>query len=319
MTESSVQAESKPAASFPATTSPPLCVDLDGTLLATDSLWESLLLFARKHPGELWRIPGWLMGGRARFKDKLANAVTLDAATLPYRKQVIELLREEKAAGRRIVLATAAPRKIADGIAGHLGLFDEVIASGSTTNFKGSAKLAEIERRFGAGNFDYVGNSHADLPVWKSARRAYVISSGAMEQKAKTVCSPFKVIDVTLGIKPYVKALRPHQWVKNLLLFISLILAPKLGDWHRDWQGVLSFISFSFYASSIYIINDLLDLESDRRHASKRNRPFASGKVSATRGLAMSIAMLVAAFALAVVLPWKFIVWLAVYVLMTTL
>ena len=271
MTEAGVQIQSEGQIPPPAAGRPPLCVDLDGTLLATDSLWESFLLLARKHPAELWRVPGWLLQGKAFFKDKLASTVRLDPATLPYRKPVIDIIRAEKASGRRIVLATASPIQIARNVADHLGLFDEIIASGQSTNFKGAAKTAEIERRFGRGNFDYIGDASADLPVWKSARRAYVVSSGSMERQARKVCTPYQIISVGGGIESYIRALRPHQWVKNILLFIPLILAHRLGDGKKDFEGALSFISFCLCASAIYIINDLVDLESDRRHASKKN------------------------------------------------
>ena len=298
---------------------PPLCVDLDGTLIATDSLSEALLLLARKRPLDLFRLPGWILGGKARLKDEIAARVSVDVALLPYRQEVLDVLRAEKQAGRRLVLATASHRKIAEQVANHLGIFDEVVASGDGHNFKGQAKLAELERRYGPGNFDYIGDSTADLCLWKSARRAYVVSSGKVLRKAQRVCTPYKVFPSGGGAKPLVKALRPHQWVKNFLLFIPLILAHQLGDLHKLSHVVYAFWSFSLCASGIYIINDLLDLESDRRHPTKRRRPFASGKLSATTGMALSIAMLLGAFALTfTVASWEFTALLAVYLGLTT-
>lgn len=305
-----------PAAARPP--EPPLCVDLDGTLIATDSLSEALLLLARNHPLDLLRLPGWILAGKSRLKDEIAARVTVDVTLLPYREQVLELLRAEKKAGRKLVLATASHHTIAERVAGHLGLFDEIVASGQGRNFKGQAKLAELERRFGAGNFDYIGDSSADLCLWKSARRAYVVSSGRVLRKAQRVCTPYQVFPAGEGARAVVKALRPHQWVKNLLLFIPLILAHQLGDFAKVSHALYAFWSFSLCASAIYIVNDLVDLESDRRHPSKRRRPFASGKVSASAGALLSVGLLITAFAIALVLPLTFGLLLAVYVAMTT-
>jgi 4-hydroxybenzoate polyprenyltransferase len=319
MANTDIHPQPVPAASEAPALQPPLCVDLDGTLLASDSLWEALLLLARKRPLDLLKVPVWIAGGKSHFKEQLAGRVAIDVTHLPYRPEVLQCLREEKAAGRRIVLATASHHKTADAIAGHLGLFDEVIASGAGTNFKGSAKLAELERRFGKGNFDYIGDASADLPVWQNARRAYVVAASAgVVRKAQSVCKPHQVFPVTGTAKALLKALRPHQWVKNFLLFIPLILAHQITDLHKVAQALLAFVSFSFCASAIYIINDLLDLESDRRHATKRRRPFAAGNLSAVTGLLMSAGLLLVAFALTFALPIHFAGWLAVYLALTT-
>ncbi len=238
---------------------------------------------------------------------------------LPYRKDVIEFIRAEKEAGRRIVLATASHYRVAEAVAGHVGLFDEVIASGNGANYKGKAKLAELERRYGRGNFDYVGDAAADLSIWQAARRAYVVSaSGRVLAKAKAVCTPYQVFPVTGTRKALFKALRPHQWVKNFLLFIPLVLAHQVQDIHKVLAAVVAFCSFSFCASAIYIINDLLDLESDRKHPTKCRRPFASGKLSAATGLMLAGGLLVVAFALTAAVTSAFAGWLFVYLGLTT-
>lgn len=312
-----------PAATAPAADAagaqPPLCVDLDGTLIATDSLAEALLILARKYPLDLLRLPGWAMGGKSRMKDEIARRVAVDPTLLPYRQDIIAFLRAEKEAGRRIVLATASHHSVAEAVAKHLGIFDEIIASGNGSNFKGSAKIAEMERRFGKGNFDYIGDATADLAVWKGARKAYVVASGkGIVRKAQSVCTPAQVFEIKGTGRAMLKALRPHQWVKNCLLFVPLILAHQLQDFHKIAAAVFAFWAFSLCASAIYIINDLLDLESDRKHPTKRRRPFASGKLTATTGLALSAGLLVAAFSIAIALPWEFTVWLLVYLALTT-
>ncbi|HWE04059.1 MAG TPA: UbiA family prenyltransferase [Tepidisphaeraceae bacterium] len=304
----------------PSVGQPPLCIDMDGTLIATDSLWEATLLLIREKPAALLRVPGWILAGRATLKEQVARRVSIDVRLLPYRKDVVELMRSEKASGRTIVLATAAHRSVAEAVADHVGGFDEVIASGDGRNLKGPAKLAELERRFGAGNFDYVGDAVADRSIWKSARRAYVVEGrrGALAA-ARAVCAPQRVFPAAGGLKPMIRAMRPHQWVKNLLLFIPLLLpAEHVKNWAMFSDAVYAFWSFSACASAIYIINDLLDLESDRRHHAKCKRPFAAGEVSVPAGLMVAAGALIFAFALTLAIPWRFSVWLATYLAMTT-
>ncbi|HZL34640.1 MAG TPA: UbiA family prenyltransferase [Tepidisphaeraceae bacterium] len=298
----------------------PLCVDLDGTLIATDSFWEALLLLAKHHSLDALRAPAWAAAGLGRLKEQVARRVRVDPALLPYRKDVLEFLWEQKRAGRRIVLATASHQSVADAVAAyHAGLFDEVIGTGDGPNLKGRNKLAELERRFGTGNFDYMGDSAADVCLWRAARRAYVVypENSALRQ-AKAVCTPYQVFPRPGRAKPLLKALRPHQWVKNFLLLIPLILAHQLGNHAKVLAGMSAFVSFSFCASAIYIINDLLDLESDRRHPSKRRRPFASGALSVATGLMMSGGLLLASFGIAASLPMRFIEMLLVYLILTT-
>lgn len=318
MTEAGANLIVEPANAERRLDEPPLVVDLDGTLIAVDSLSEAFLLLARKHPLDFLRIPGWIAGGLAQMKDHVARRVSVDVSLLPYRKEVLELIAAEKQAGRKIVLATASHRDVAERVAQHLGLFDEVIASGDGVNLKGAKKLAELERRFGPGNFDYVGDALADLAIWKSARRAYVVGGGAVLQRARKVCTPYQVLPIPSRRKPLIKAMRPHQWVKNLLLFIPLILAHQLGNSSKLLDTIWAFWSFSACASAIYIINDLLDLESDRRHPSKRRRPFAAGTLSAGTGVLLSAALLLGAFALSLLAPREFSAWLIVYLALTT-
>jgi 4-hydroxybenzoate polyprenyltransferase/phosphoserine phosphatase len=298
----------------------PLCVDMDGTLIATDSLWEAMLLLIRHNPAAILRVPFWLAAGRAALKEQIARRVKVDVALLPYRQNVIEFVRSEKASGTTVILTTAAHRSVAESVANHLGIFDEVVATGDGANLKGAAKLAELERRFGAGNFDYIGDAAADRPIWKSARRAYVVDDGKGGlAAARSVCTPRHVFPAAGVFNPMLKALRPHQWVKNLLLFIPLLLpAEHPRNWQMFCHAIFAFWSFSVCASAIYIINDLLDLESDRRHASKRNRPFAAGDVSVPTGLMLSVGLLLLAFAMTLAIPWRFAAWLAVYLAMTT-
>ncbi|MDB5289923.1 MAG: Decaprenyl-phosphate phosphoribosyltransferase [Phycisphaerales bacterium] len=296
----------------------PLCVDLDGTLIATDSLWEALLLLAKARPLDLAQAPFWASRGKAHFKQQVAQRVKVDVALLPYRQDVLEFLREQRQSDRRLVLATASHRSVARAVADHLGIFDEIVAS-DDENLLGEAKLAELEKRFGAGKFDYVGDSASDVCLWKAARRAYVVAPGRkLLGRAAAVCTPHRVFERADVRNAIFKALRPHQWVKNLLLLVPLILAHKLGDGHKVLAGAFAFLAFSLCASAIYILNDLLDLESDRRHPTKRRRPFASGKLSVQTGMALSAGLLAMSFGISLLVPWQFRGLLAVYLVLTT-
>lgn len=305
----------------------PLCVDLDGTLIASDLLYESCLRLARQKPLDVVRVPFWLAGGKANLKRKLAERIELNAAALPYREEVIELLRKEKARGRRLVLVTASDARLANAVAEHLALFDEVIGSDGVYNVKGENKLKLLKERFPDG-FDYVGDSAADLHVWKCCGKAYTVAlSGSLAKRARAICTPTELCTSEAGVayrlKGVVKVLRPHQWVKNVLLFLPLILAHIL-----PWQGqaamskwltvAAAFMAFSFTASSVYVVNDLLDVEADRLHPKKRRRAFASGRLPITWGPPLLLALLAVVAGICVFLPVKFVLWLGIYLMLST-
>jgi 4-hydroxybenzoate polyprenyltransferase len=265
----------------------PLCVDLDGTLLRSDSLVEGLLTLAtgwRIVPG-LWRL---LSSGRAAFKAHVAGHAPLDPALLPYNERLLDYLRAERAAGRRLVLATAADASIAHAVARHLGLFDEVVASDGTNNLKGAAKARALAARFGEKGFAYAGDAASDLDVWRVARQAVIVNASSGTRAAARALVPVEaeIDDRGSRAAAAVRALRPHQWLKNLLVFIPLFTAHD-AQAHTWLAAALIFISFCSTASAIYILNDLLDLAADRRHPRKRHRPFASGALPIPTGIAM--------------------------------
>lgn len=272
----------------------PLCVDLDGTLIATDSLWESVLLLLRQNFWLCFLLPLWLIKGKTYFKHRIAQYVTLDAATLPYRNNILTFLQNAKNQGRKLVLATAAHQTIAQAVAEHLKLFDEVIATDMHTNMKGTTKRDTLQQRFGA--YDYIGDSNADLPILQAAQEAFLVAPNAALLK-QTQCPPERVFSapkLTLWI--WLKALRPHQWVKNVLLFLPLILAHEFLDIAKVGEALLAFIAFSLIASSGYILNDLLDLAADRVHPTKKERPFASGLIPIQYGLPLFVALVSVSF-----------------------
>ncbi len=298
-----------------------VCVDLDGTLIKSDTLWESLLLLTKSRPWELFLAVLWLCRGKAHLKQQLAARVVPDATLLPYRPQVLQSLLELKQEGKKLVLATAADERVAHAVARYLGLFDEVIASDGEINCAGTNKLHAIENRLGRVAFAYWGDSHADLPLWQAAAEAHVVSpSRRVSNAAQAICSPHIVFVSQRGrASALAAALRPHQWVKNLLVFLPLFLSHEWDQFAKLALAMVGLAAFSAAASAIYVVNDLLDIEADRRHPSKRRRPFAAGDLSVPAGLLLSGSAGVAAFVLAFgcVSP-RFTCWLAVYLALTT-
>lgn len=299
---------------------PPLVVDLDGTLLRSDLLLETGMAFVRNQPHCLLRPLAWLTKGKAVLKEKLALATDIDVSILPYDPYVIELIEAERSKGRRIVLATASHHTLADRIAAHLQLFDQVLASDGTRNLSAHRKRDVLIEHYGEKGFDYMGNSHDDMLVWASARKAYVVNpESGVKNKACQLGNVEEVIDSNRsGIKDWFKALRLHQWMKNILIFVPLLASHQVTNPTLLWQGLIGFLLFGLCASSVYVLNDLLDLADDRHHKTKRNRPFASGRLSIKFGLVIFPALLIAAFAGAVwLLPINFVCILSAYYILT--
>ncbi len=298
----------------------PLCVDLDGTLIHSDLLLESFLLLIKHNPLYLFLVPLWLLKGKAHLKQQIASRVRLDGSALPYTKPLVAWLREEKARGRAIWLCTASDERLAQSVADHLGLFDGVMASNGQTNLSGSNKAAAMVARFGEKGFDYCGNEKVDLSVWLHAAGAVVVNASAqLAQQAARLTEvvgqyPFR----SGGIKVVAKALRVHQWAKNALIFVPVAAAHRLSEIDKLGDSLLAFLAFSLCASSVYLLNDMLDLEADRQHHSKCHRPFAAGTLSLLFGLVTAPLLLVVAVAIsALLLPSKFLLVLAAYYVVT--
>ena len=272
--------------------SPALCVDLDGTLIRGNLLWECILALLKSNPASLLMLPFWLVRGPAFIKRQLACRVVFDPARLPYRQPVLDLLRQERLAGRRIALVTAADDRLARSVSGHLGLFDEVHASDGQRNLKGTAKASFLAEHFGRSGFDYVGDSAADLKVWQHARAAYVVGTRARAEQAAALTTVKEIFtDPPPSLRTWVNALRGHHWAKNLLLFLPLVLSHNLAT-IPTLRTVAGFVLYGFCASGLYILNDLLDLHSDREHPWKKERPFAAGELPISEGVVVSCALL---------------------------
>lgn len=296
----------------------PLCVDLDGSLIYSDSLYEAAIAAVKRHPSVVWRFPVWLSAGRAHFKEEIGRRVRLRPDLLPYNLSFLTYLQQEKKRGRQLVLASGSNRHLVWAIAKHLGLFTTVVASDATANLSGSRKAAALSQKFGAGGFIYAGNSSADIPVWKQASSGIVVNaSPSVLAAAKKVTKVDKIFPGhAITFTTMRRALRIHQWVKNLLVFIPLLMAHRLLAAPQLQATALAFIVFCLTASSIYIINDTLDIEADRQHPSKKLRPFAAGTLSIRTGLIWWAALVIASISVTLLLPGSFGLVMLCYILL---
>ena len=269
-----------------------LVVDLDGTLCRTDTLHETLLGYLARNPLRLGKVVGWLREGKAAFKAHLADEIVLDPAALPLNETVLEIVRDARAAGHPTALVTAADQRQAEAVAAATGLFDEVHGSKDGRNLKGAEKASFLADRYGAAGFDYIGDSPADGPVWAAARTAITVEATDRLKRVASAANP-NVVHVSPPSPRWraaLKAMRPHQWSKNLLLFLPALAAHDLS---ALWPAFLGFVSFCLAASSVYVLNDLVDLPADRAHPRKRSRPFAAGALSTIEGLVLAATLLV--------------------------
>jgi 4-hydroxybenzoate polyprenyltransferase len=302
----------KPAASFP------LVVDLDGTLVKTDLLIESLFSLVKRNPLYVLLLPFWLLKGKAFFKQQVNRRVTLDVGSLPYDRELIDHLKVQRSRGRLLFLATGNDQRPARQVAEHLQLFERVLASDGVVNLSARAKRDRLIAEFGEKGFDYAGNEKRDLEVWPWARKAIVVNSpGSVLRRAGRIADVERVFNGRGSVvKPYLRALRLHQWVKNLLVFVPLVMAHRYNEPALIGKVFLAFCAFGFCASSVYMINDLTDLSADRRHPRKRARPFAAGELSLLWGVGSAPLLLGAGLVLALFLPLPFLGMLLLYFLL---
>lgn len=261
--------------------SPILFVDLDNTLTRSDLFLEPLLRLIKNKPMICFLFPFWLIHGRAYFKQQLSERIQIDVADIPFDEKVKKYLSQQRKIKRKVVLATASNQVFANQVADHLGLFDDVIASTPVLNTKGKNKLIAMKQYAGDQSFDYLGDSHADIHIWQQINRAIVVSPQiGVLQRLKKRNIPTELIHPAPTAGIYLKAMRPWQWSKNTLIFVPLILAKQLFVPASLTACIIAFISFCLVASAGYLVNDLLDLESDRKHPRKRNRPIAAGELA---------------------------------------
>jgi len=278
----------------------PLYIDMDGSLLRGDSLHEACIRLLR-HPHKFISIGLALLRGKAAFKQAVMEAADLSASALPYRDDLIDWLRIQKASGRKLILATGADREIAQRVATHLNLFDEVLASDGKTNLTGAHKLSAIQKNSGGQKFSYAGDGSIDVIIWNECATVVLVGSGVRYEKQikPTVSIEQCFPEDKNNFGKILRLLRPHQWAKNLLVFLPAAAAHQLGNADIIKSELALFAAFSLCASGVYAANDLLDLASDRQHSHKCNRPLASGEVSIPLGLFLAAILPVIGLAVA--------------------
>jgi 4-hydroxybenzoate polyprenyltransferase/phosphoserine phosphatase len=292
----------------------PLCVAFDGTVITTRVLSERMALLLRRRPWATLALPIWILGGRDRLRTRLAAMTQLDPTSLPYRAPLISALKASRDSGRRVILATATEPQTAEEVAEHLGVFDEV----RTANGKASSKAVSLRDALQMAypdGFDFIGQSHVDLPVLEVAARGFVVGASPSTAQAAKRMGQVKVLSRRPSIfLALVKELRPHQWAKNALVLLPCLLANNIAVIPLFARGTVAAATFSLCASAGYVFNDLLDLEADRIHATKAKRPFASGALPIIFGFPLFLALLLASFLLAAVfLPVAFSAMLLAY------
>ncbi len=285
----------------------PLVLDVDGTFLRTDMLYECFWAGLGRAPLDTLRIAATRLGDKPALKRDLAAVAGLRADLLPVNGAVLDLARAAQGQGREVVLASASDAELVADLARLHGLPGRVFATAPGRNLSGAAKADALVDAYGEGGFDYAGNAPIDRAVWDRARRAVIVGNHpAIAADLKAAGKPVTELPGGWRAADLVRALRPHQWVKNVLLLVPMI-ASHYFDWPTLFMVLLGIAAFSFAASSIYIVNDLLDLEADRLHATKHKRPFASGAVPIHVGMAAYAALAALSVALALTIGAPFL------------
>lgn len=297
----------------------PIYVDIDGTLIKTDLLVESALRLALRNPLYVFAMLLWLIRGKAVLKHEIARRVRIDVAHLPYHAEFIEWLRLHATNGRALILASASHESYVKGIASHLGFFTDTMGSTNRLNMAGKNKLAAIKAHSAKQPFDYAGNARPDLPIWQEARHAIVVNpDSGIESAARSVASVQKVFHAPqAGLKVWLKAIRIHQWLKNLLIGVPLLTAFQFQNPVAVLHTAVAIIAFGLVASATYLMNDLMDLDSDRRHPRKKNRPLASGQIGILQAVTVGLLILAGGLTLAATVSLAFLASVIVYLVAT--
>ena len=297
----------------------PICVDLDGTLVKSDTLVDSLLVMARTHPARLFGVPASLLRGKAALKAYVTDSISLDVVHLPYNHAVLRYLQDEHLTGRPIYLTTGADTRLAERVAAHLGIFSGVLGSDGVTNLTGASKLDHLHSRFGSEPFDYIGNDTPDLPLLAHASQPMVANPSLrlrMGMRARGIQPAQSFQERRHPLRSLIRSMRVHQWAKNLLIVVPLLCGHRFTA-ATVLAALLAFACFSLTASATYIANDLLDIEADRRNLRKRLRPFAAGDLSAGVGICVAALLLALALLGASLIPGAFFGWLLLYLAST--
>ena len=296
----------------------PLCVDLDGTLVRSDMLIESCLMLIRQRPGTIFKLPGWLLGGKANLKHQIASRVDFSNATIPYNQDVVDFVREARA-DRQTVLVTGSDQRIADIVAEETELFDCVRGSDANVNLTSKNKRDWLVNEFGENGFDYIGNDEDDLSVWPSSRNALVVSPANGIAKSDSISFSHVFDTHKTQFRDFLSLLRVHQWSKNGLILVPFVLDQRFGDWPATIAILLAFLAMSLLASITYIFNDMLDLQADRLNETKAKRALASGRIGLFLGAKTMVVLAIALGICMAFLPMQYNLVLLSYLLLTLL
>jgi len=298
-----------------------VAVDLDGSLVRSDTLSESIVALLKRNPLKIFPVLKWIMHGKAALKNYVSSNAQIDYSLLPFRLDLLDYLKQLRSEGHRLVLCTGANERIAKRIAEYIGIFEDVIASDHLINNTGEQKRRALESKFGHRGYAYVGNSYADLPVWAGAREGIVVGSSPelIQQMKKKTQLHRTFEDKGSFLKDWMVAVRLHQWLKNFLVFVPLLAAHQATDFGLLISGLLAFLSFCFTASAVYIFNDLVDIENDRRHPRKYLRMFASGRLPISAGIIVTFFLIAVGLALSKLVGNLFLLLVILYLVLTTL
>ena len=316
MTEMPAQRREGPSGAYD------LYIDIDGTLLRTDLLHEAAWRHVKTAPWRIFTLLRLALKGPAPLKTYLARKIKFDPAMLPYESAVTELIAQRKGQSEQTILITASHQTYASRIARHLDLPGNGYGSSKRINLKGATKLSRIQTLNQGREFVYAGNSAADRPIWAASKKEILVNAPTKDVKAATDSGRAELVVKTRPPvwRAFLKEMRLHQWAKNSLVFVPLFTSHSYHDTHLLGLAFLAFLAFGLCASGHYFLNDLLDLDADRAHRTKRNRPLASGDLPILYGPLGTILLTVAGLALAIAfLPWKFTALLCVYLALTNL
>jgi 4-hydroxybenzoate polyprenyltransferase/phosphoserine phosphatase len=298
----------------------PLCLDLDGTLIKSDALFESLIQMLKGNPLLIIMVPFWLAKGKPNLKEEIDKRIEFNAEFLPYNEELINYAKEEKAKGRKVYLVTASHISIAKKVGEYLGFFDGIYGTENGVNLKSKRKAEFLNNKFGKGKYVYAGDAKVDYNIWDDSAKAIVVSDN--KSFIDQVNSKYEVENVFYDkknlLKTIIKEIRVYQWVKNILLFLPLLLAHSISNVTLLTDVIIGFFSFSLSASFVYVLNDLLDLQSDRSHPRKRKRPLASGKLPIQIGIILVPLLLIIGLSLSFLISFKFQIILISYIVLTT-
>ncbi|MFA0406458.1 UbiA family prenyltransferase, partial [Vibrio sp. 10N.222.52.C12] len=272
-------------------------VDLDGCLSKSDILEESLIVNLIKNPFKIFPLLSALLNGKVAFKRAVYRIFGFDPSSLSYDQRVIELCNKKKKQGYRVVLCTGSLHEIAIKVQGFLGVFDDVIGTDQVNN-TGAEKVKTINNEYPGSHIEYIGNSQDDIPLFEAFSSSFLIN-----YKFKTLrrlkANPVEVIgEPVCTLKNYFRMLRPHQWSKNILAFVALVSSHSYFSLDNILLSLSAFFCLSLCASSHYIVNDILDIASDRKHETKRAREIPAGNVSLLVATVISLLLFIISLAM---------------------